>query len=77
MPSPHFSLPDLPVAECLPRLLSTLVAQPNAVLVAPPGAGKTTSIPLALLGNLPMNGGRILVLEPSAGSACQPAAWQV
>ena len=40
---------DLPVAECLPRLLAALAAGPNAVLVAPPGAGKTTSVPLALL----------------------------
>lgn len=55
---------DLPVAECLPRLLAVLRAQPNAVLVAPPGAGKTTSVPLALLEAAPMNGGRIIMLEP-------------
>ncbi len=57
-------MPDLPIAECLPRLLAMLGEQPNAVLVAPPGAGKTTSVPLALLGAAPMNGGRILMLEP-------------
>ena len=64
MPLPHFSMPDLPVAECLPRLLTVLGTEPNAVLVAPPGAGKTTSVPLALLGAAPMDRGRILMLEP-------------
>jgi ATP-dependent helicase HrpB len=59
-----FSLSDLPVAECLPRLLAVLGAGPNAVLVAPPGAGKTTSVPLALLDSAPMDQGRILMLEP-------------
>lgn len=57
-------MPDLPIAECLPRLLATLAEQPNAVLVAPPGAGKTTSVPLALLGSPPMDQGRIIMLEP-------------
>ena len=64
MLSPDFSIPALPVAECLPQLLSVLGEQANAVLVAPPGAGKTTSVPLALLGTAPMNEGRILMLEP-------------
>ena len=58
------SMPDLPVTECLPRLLAVLGAEPNAVLVAPPGAGKTTGVPLALLDTAPMNRGRILMLEP-------------
>jgi len=57
-------MPDLPVADCLPRLLAVLGAGPNAVLVAPPGAGKTTCVPLALLDAAPMNQGRILMLEP-------------
>ena len=64
MPSPDFTLPDLPVTECLPRLLEVLGAQANAVLVALPGAGKTTCAPLALLDAAPMNQGRILMLEP-------------
>jgi ATP-dependent helicase HrpB len=57
-------MPDLPVAECLPRLLAALADGPNAVLVAPPGAGKTTSVPLAMLDAAPMKNGRILMLEP-------------
>ena len=61
---PYPSLPDLPVAECLPQLLAVLGARPNAVLVAPPGAGKTTFVPLALRNTAPMAQGRILMLEP-------------
>jgi len=57
-------LPVLPVTEALPALLEALERRPNAVLVAPPGAGKTTIVPLALL-EAPWRGdGRILVLEP-------------
>jgi ATP-dependent helicase HrpB len=57
-------LPDLPVAEALPRLLAVLAEKPNAVLVAPPGAGKTTTVPLALLQAAPAGKARILMLEP-------------
>ena len=53
---------DLPVNDVLPALLAALRARSNAVLVAPPGAGKTTLVPLALLeAGLP---GKILLLEP-------------
>lgn len=58
------NLPDLPVTEALPRLTAVLNEGRNAVLVAPPGAGKTTLVPLALL-QAPWRGDqRILVLEP-------------
>jgi ATP-dependent helicase HrpB len=53
---------DLPVNDVLPELLATLAAGRNAVLVAPPGAGKTTLVPLALLAQGGF--GKILVLEP-------------
>ncbi len=61
--------PDLPVASVLPELLARLAERPNAVLVAPPGAGKTTLVPLALLRATAAEaswrrGGRIVVLEP-------------
>ncbi|MDR3521203.1 MAG: ATP-dependent helicase HrpB [Acidocella sp.] len=55
------SLFDLPVAEVLPDLLESLGTRPNAVLVAPPGAGKTTLVPLALM---QAGYGKILLLEP-------------
>ena len=45
---PAALLAALPVAEVLPALLEALSQRPNAVLVAPPGAGKTTLVPLAL-----------------------------
>jgi len=54
----------LPVAAALPRLSAALEAGPNAVLVAPPGAGKTTVVPLALLGAPWRGEGRVLLLEP-------------
>jgi ATP-dependent helicase HrpB len=57
-------LPDLPVTACLPGLAAALAAGRNAVLIAPPGAGKTTLVPLALLEPSWRGDGRILVLEP-------------
>jgi len=62
----HISLmlPDLPVTEALPALRAALDAGPNAVLVAPPGAGKTTLVPLSLLDAPWAAAGRLLVLEP-------------
>ncbi|WP_210465343.1 ATP-dependent helicase HrpB [Rufibacter roseolus] len=57
-------LPDLPVKEALPRLLTTLATNSRAVLEAPPGAGKTTLVPLALLNADWRDDGKILMLEP-------------
>jgi ATP-dependent helicase HrpB len=54
----------LPIEAALPELLAALDANPNAVLEAPPGAGKTTRVPLALLDRKWTKGGKILVLEP-------------
>lgn len=54
----------LPIDAALPALAAALQGGTNAVLVAPPGAGKTTRVPLALL-DAPWRGdGRIIVLEP-------------
>jgi ATP-dependent helicase HrpB len=58
------TLADLPVAEALPALQDTLAAGRNAVLVAPPGAGKTTLVPLHLLNAPWREDRRILMLEP-------------
>ncbi|WP_305988858.1 ATP-dependent helicase HrpB [Roseibium sp. MMSF_3544] len=58
-----FSSP-LPIDGVLPDLLRTLESNTNAVLVAEPGAGKTTRVPLALLDADWRQDGKILVLEP-------------
>lgn len=54
----------LPIDAVLDELRTALTAQPSAVLVAPPGAGKTTRVPLALMGESWLGGDKILVLEP-------------
>lgn len=56
--------PDLPVRGVLDELTRALVGATAAVLVAPPGAGKTTLVPLALADQPWADGGRVLVLEP-------------
>ena len=55
---------SLPVDEALPRLKAALDAGHAAVLVAPPGAGKTTRVPLALLDAAWLGGGKIVMQEP-------------
>lgn len=54
----------LPIDAVLGDLAAALRNRPNAVLVAPPGAGKTTRVPLALLGEPWAKGGKLIVLEP-------------
>ncbi|MZP44499.1 ATP-dependent helicase HrpB [Heliobacterium gestii] len=54
----------LPIEASLPALREALANRTSAVLVAPPGAGKTTRIPLALLDAPWLAGRRIVMLEP-------------
>ncbi|MGH6995480.1 MAG: DEAD/DEAH box helicase, partial [Stellaceae bacterium] len=54
----------LPVAEALPALTQALDDRGVAVLEAPPGAGKTTLVPLALLDAPWLKGKKLLMLEP-------------
>ena len=64
-----------PIAELLPALRASLAAHPRLVLEAPPGAGKTTQVPLALL-DAPWRGdGRILMLEPRRVAARAAAGF--
>lgn len=63
-------LPDLPVRAALDEITATLADHGGAVLVAPPGTGKTTLVPLALRAL----GGRVLVAEPRRLAARAAAA---
>lgn len=65
---------DLPVREVLQALGAVLAAGRNAVLVAPPGAGKTTLVPPSLLDAPWLGGGKIVMLEPRRLAARAAAA---
>src|ERR1700749_2858792 len=54
----------LPVEQILPELKVALRTRDAVVLVAPPGAGKTTRVPLELLAEPWRGDGRIIILEP-------------
>lgn len=64
-------LPDLPVRSVLPDVVAALAAHGTAVLVAPPGTGKTTLVPLALAES---GAGRVVVAEPRRLAARAAAA---
>jgi ATP-dependent helicase HrpB len=65
---------QLPIDAVLHELRTALTAGPAAVLVAPPGAGKTTRVPLALMDESWLEGRKILVLEPRRIAARAAAA---
>lgn len=70
---------QLPIEDALPDLISALRRRGRAVLQAPPGAGKTTRVPLALL-DAGLTPGRIVMLEPrrlAARAAAQRLAEQL
>ena len=69
----HFDTP-LPIDDALPRLTAALRRSNAAVLVAPPGAGKTTRVPLVLLDEPWAQDKKILVLEPRRLAARAAAA---
>ena len=64
----------LPIDDVLPTLRSALASHTRAVLVAPPGAGKTTRAPLALLDESWAEGKRLILLEPRRLAARAAAA---
>ncbi|WP_199098537.1 ATP-dependent helicase HrpB [Dyella sp. ASV21] len=71
--------PSFPITPLLPEIVASLAAHPRLVLEAPPGAGKTTQVPLALLDAPWLDGQRVLMLEPrriAARAAAQFMARQ-
>jgi len=74
------STPYFPITPLLPQIVASLAAHPRLVLEAPPGAGKTTQVPLALLDAGWLAGQKIVMLEPrriAARSAAQFMAQQL
>ncbi|WP_209703651.1 ATP-dependent helicase HrpB [Cohnella lubricantis] len=65
----------MPIDEALPQLKAALREHKQAVLVAEPGAGKTTRVPLALLGEPWLAGRKIIMLEPRRLAARNAAAY--
>jgi ATP-dependent helicase HrpB len=68
---------SLPVDDLLPEILSSIQQNPNLVVEAAPGAGKTTRVPAALLAAV---SGDVLVLEPrriAARLAARRVAWEL
>ena len=69
------AFPDkLPIDDALPGLAQALARQTRAVLVAPPGAGKTTRVPLALMDEAWAKPGKLILLEPRRLAARAAAA---
>ncbi|AND70743.1 ATP-dependent helicase [Dyella thiooxydans] len=71
---------DFPITPLLPDIRASLAAHPRLVLEAPPGAGKTTQVPLALLDAPWLERRKILMLEPrriAARAAAQFMAQQL
>lgn len=68
-------MPDFPIQSLLPDILASLAQHPRLVLEAPPGAGKTTQVPLALLDAEWREGKKILMLEPRRVAARAAAGF--
>jgi ATP-dependent helicase HrpB len=65
----------LPIDDILPALKAAFRTNRSIILHAPPGAGKTTRVPLALLDGIPAATGRIIMLEPRRIAAVSAARW--
>jgi len=66
-------MPDsLPIDPLIPDIVASLARRPNAVVVAPPGAGKTTRLPPAIVATIPK--GQVVLLQPRRVAARAAAA---
>ena len=68
-------MPDFPIQSLLPEILTSLAVHSRLVLEAPPGAGKTTQVPLALLDAPWRDGKKIIMLEPRRVAARAAAGF--
>ncbi|QNN45234.1 ATP-dependent helicase HrpB [Thermomonas brevis] len=66
---------QFPITPLLPDIVASLAAHPRLVLEAPPGAGKTTQVPLALLAAEWLQGRKIVMLEPRRVAARAAAGF--
>jgi ATP-dependent helicase HrpB len=76
---PDNGLSPLPIDDVLPRITASLGSSQNVVICAPPGAGKTTRVPPALLDPALKIAGRVLVLQPrrmAARAAARRIAYE-
>lgn len=69
------TIDKLPIETVLPDLKRSLESHTNAVLIAAPGAGKTTRVPLALLNEAWLAGNKIIMLEPRRLAARSAAKY--
>ena len=67
-------MPKLPIDDVLPEIKETLSRNSRLVLQAPPGAGKTTAVPIALLDQPWLADKQIIILEPRRLAARNAAA---
>jgi ATP-dependent helicase HrpB len=71
----QMNAPQFPISPLLPQIQQHLAVHPRLVLEAPPGAGKTTQVPLALLDAPWLEGRRIILLEPRRVAARSAAMF--
>ncbi|MEE8589560.1 MAG: DEAD/DEAH box helicase, partial [Sulfurimonadaceae bacterium] len=64
----------LPIHQVIAQIISTLNTSNRLVLQAPPGAGKTTAVPISLLEEVWLEGRQIIMLEPRRLAARNAAA---
>lgn len=71
----HAAAPVFPITSLLPEIVSSLAVHPRLVLEAPPGAGKTTQVPLALRDAPWLGDRKIVMLEPRRVAARSAATF--